>query len=438
IQCSKFCRNLEGKAQKISFQNQRYQLKKKKFFQYFKKAKFWIKRKARKFKRKLVCVFDIAKKMIQYIKRNIFFFVTLLTSSISFSLLWVFFGFGISFGTLFIYQGLLMILPISEVTVERRLKFSFLLTGLLIGPITTLIYTFICLDYIFQQPFEEFQLIMGFGGNQTLISIAFIEYSISIAVNVLYLVLLFIASKRNLQSSNHSSIILQIDNNILYRSNLQGSNQDSRNNQIDLQPIQEQSSNGSNVNSSNHFANNNNYNNSQNNRGFVRNVIVINNADFQNIINENQNDNGHRVYSIFYDRQYQQDQQDRNLSSLIEEEEEDSFYLNGQYYFRIIKIDGERQDTIKTTVCSRDAQSQDEGKECAICYEEFNKQISINDKRIISLNCNHTFHATCIRNSVNSIGLKCPYCRQKITQKISQCKQPSNSRYLQDFIAIND
>ncbi|KAL4432490.1 hypothetical protein ABPG74_013344 [Tetrahymena malaccensis] len=382
--------------------------------------------------------------MIQFIKRNIFFFVTLLTSLISFSLLWVFFGFGISFGTLFIYQGLLMILPISEVTIEKRLKFSFLVTGLLIGPFTTLIYAFICLDYIFQQPFEQFQLIMGFGGNQTLISIAFIEYSISIAVNVLYLVLLFIAQKRNLQSINHQSIILQIDNNILYRSNLQGSNQDSRNNQIDLQPIQDQSSHGSNVNSSNHFVNNNNHNSQNMNRNYVRNVIVINNADFQNIINDHQNDNAHRMYSIFYDnqiRQIQQDQQDRNLSSLIEEEEEDSFYLNGQYYFRIIKIeDNERQDTIKTTVCSRDAQSQDEGKECAICYEEFDKQKSINDKRLISLNCNHTFHATCIRNSVNSIGLKCPYCRQKITQKISKCKQPQqyNGRYLQDFIAIND
>lgn len=45
---------------------------------------------------------------------------------------------------------------------------------------------------------------------------------------------------------------------------------------------------------------------------------------------------------------------------------------------------------------------------CSICHQDFTKH------NYIVLNCGHTFHASCIFNSMYHNYKKCPMCRNKI------------------------
>lgn len=90
----------------------------------------------------------------------------------------------------------MMIIPTTDANCQKRLKLSFLLTGLLFGPLYTVAYAFFCLDYIFGLNFEIFNFLMGLTKDSLLHKVAFVEYSIALSVNIVYLVLLFILLKR--------------------------------------------------------------------------------------------------------------------------------------------------------------------------------------------------------------------------------------------------
>lgn len=60
---------------------------------------------------------------------------------------------------------------------------------------------------------------------------------------------------------------------------------------------------------------------------------------------------------------------------------------------------------------SREATAIDEGKDCPICYEPFEKKNQVGDMKLFTLSCGHTFHGVCIRTSIKVTGRRCPYCR---------------------------
>ncbi|XP_033732515.1 uncharacterized protein LOC117321972 [Pecten maximus] len=57
--------------------------------------------------------------------------------------------------------------------------------------------------------------------------------------------------------------------------------------------------------------------------------------------------------------------------------------------------------------------SQNMGSDCAICLEEKN----LLTKSVVVITCNHTYHAACIRKSLEmDRSARCPQCRQQLGQ----------------------
>ena len=51
-----------------------------------------------------------------------------------------------------------------------------------------------------------------------------------------------------------------------------------------------------------------------------------------------------------------------------------------------------------------------ETNECSICYEP------LLDKDIVTLNCKHKFHFSCILQNIKMDNTSCPYCRDNIKE----------------------
>jgi len=67
---------------------------------------------------------------------------------------------------------------------------------------------------------------------------------------------------------------------------------------------------------------------------------------------------------------------------------------------------------MNSTLNSHDVASVEDGKECAICYEAYEKKSdAAPNHKLFTLPCGHTFHATCLRFAMQNTGKKCPYCR---------------------------
>ena len=70
---------------------------------------------------------------------------------------------------------------------------------------------------------------------------------------------------------------------------------------------------------------------------------------------------------------------------------------------------------------------------CSICLEQFSKKdIEIETNSILTLNCGHTYHKTCL---VNILDNKCPYCRTiiDISHINKYSKVCANNKYHCEF-----
>jgi hypothetical protein len=70
-------------------------------------------------------------------------------------------------------------------------------------------------------------------------------------------------------------------------------------------------------------------------------------------------------------------------------------------------------------------------EECSVCYE------SITKRNGITLQCNHIFHAKCVKRWISSNHTTCPYCRaaigDDIMDKLCPLSEEATRTYVLDF-----